>query len=440
MDKGVFLKQDRDVNIAMRLMDEAIDDTYWEGLTLDEMGRRIQEILVSSNIEAYGNVQLGGRRHKNRPLKRLRQAKRLADREQRKLSVLKATRILNSLEWSEEDQERLVAAAVTCDDFGAEIKRKRIELSASDYKKRMMKGLSSNENFWKFARRVERNKGKLDALKDPVTEYNKLKDLVATELAKVSLGMKSKLFTCRGEQVIKEVLIKNGCNYERWIPTVRGEFEYEEEVCYPVSVSDVQESIKGLKLNRAAGLDMVSTTMLKTASRSMICLITKMFNEVLKTGVVPEDLQIGKMTLIDKKEPSLEVIKKRPLTVSSGVLSVLTKILHKCMNEICEREGFYGLVQYGFRKNRSTSDYVFLILAALRLAKRKKQWNSLAFCDIAKVYDSVCRELLYTKLRSIGFGGRVVAIIRAMHFNDCVKVSLKGGLSDPVYFTQGVRG
>ena len=68
-------------------------------------------------------------------------------------------------------------------------------------------------------------------------------------------------------------------------------------------LSDVQESNKGLKLNRAAGLDMVSTTMLKNASRSMVCLITKMFNEVLKTGVVPEDLQIGKMTLNDKKEP-----------------------------------------------------------------------------------------------------------------------------------------
>ena len=43
-----------------------------------------------------------------------------------------------------------------------------------------MKGLSSNENFWKFASRV-------DTLKDPdgnlVTEYNKLKDLIATELA-----------------------------------------------------------------------------------------------------------------------------------------------------------------------------------------------------------------------------------------------------------------
>ena len=77
-------------------------------------------------------------------------------------------------------------------------------------------------------------------------------------------------------------------------------------------------------------------------------------------------LQTGKMTLIDKKEPSLEVINKCPLTASRVILSVFTKLLHKRMNIICERE---GEVQYGFRKNRSTTDFVFLILAAIRAAK-----------------------------------------------------------------------
>ena len=123
------------------------------------------------------------------------------------------------------------------------------------------------------------------------------------------------------------------------------------------------------------------------------------------------------------------------------MLSVITKIVHKHMNTICEREGFYGPIQYGFRQKRSTTYCVLMILAALRSAKRKKQCISLAFFDIAKAYDSVCRvrELLYTKLRSIGFGGQVVALIRSMYFNDSVRVNLNEGLSDPVYFTQGVK-
>ena len=44
------------------------------------------------------------------------------------------------------------------------------------------------------------------------------------------------------------------------------------------------------------------------------------------------------MTLIDKKEPSLEVKNKQPLTVSSVLLSVFTKLLHKRMNAVCEFE------------------------------------------------------------------------------------------------------
>ena len=59
---------------------------------------------------------------------------------------------------------------------------------------------------------------------------------------------------------------------------------------------------------------------------------------------MPWSLQVGKITLIDKKEPSLEVTKKRPITVSSVILSIITKIVHKRMNKICKSEGFYGPV------------------------------------------------------------------------------------------------
>ena len=201
-------------------------------------------------------------------------------------------------------------------------------------------------------------------------------------MAKMSLGMKSKIFTTRGEQLVKEVWVKSATNYERWIPKEREEFAYEEEVCCPTNEREVRKVIRSLKLNRAAGVDNVSSAMLKGASPTMITLITGIINESLMEENMPSSLQIGKMTLID-----------------------------------C----------------------VLMILAALRVAKRKKQCISLAFCDIAKAYDTVCREMLYTELRHIGFGGRVVSLIRSMYFNDCVRVNLSHGLSDPVYFTQGVK-
>ena len=61
----------------------------------------------------------------------------------------------------------------------------------------------------------------------------------------------------------------------------------------------------------------------------MITLVTGIINESLMEGNVPGSLQAGKMTLIDKKEPSLEVSQKLLITVSSVILSIITKIIYK---------------------------------------------------------------------------------------------------------------
>lgn len=56
--------------------------------------------------------------------------------------------------------------------------------------------------------------------------------------------------------------------------------------------------------------------------------MTDLVNQILTDGSVPEALLVGKMTLIDKKAPSLYVNQKLPLTVSCVMLSIITKVLH----------------------------------------------------------------------------------------------------------------
>ena len=106
--------------------------------------------------------------------------------------------------------------------------------------------------------------------------------------------------------------------------------------------------IAGLKENRAPGVDQTSS-MLKLAGPLFIRMFTGLINSVFEKGQVPESLAVRKMILIDKKAPSLFVKDKGPLTVSSVLLSVITKILHGRLDPICEAEGYYGAVQYSFR-------------------------------------------------------------------------------------------
>jgi len=441
---GIFLSDRRDMKIAQKEMDQLMDKIEWDNLSLNEWGEVMQNILIKANVDSYNT----GPRKKPKPrstfrLKRLKARKKELERKEKRLSLEKIKRALANEIWTIEDQNELNVAAQENQAILEEVNKRSLELKCKKTNLLRMQSNIKNEQFWRLARKTTKKKGGLSIIKGPdgkiETERDKVADLAITELAKVFIGQKSPIFESHGHQIIKEIIVKNNTNYEKWIPQVNDEFKYESEVCAPCSKEKIIAIIKSIKAGRAPGVDGVLTTMLKNASDKYFTKLTEMLNICIESGDVPEILNTGKMTLIDKKEPSLEVSKKRPLTVSSLLLSVLTKLLHERINLICERENLYGIVQYGFRKKRSTTDCVFIIINAIKEAKRKHKTISIAFCDLAKAYDSVCRELLYTKLRSVGFGGRVVSLIRSMYYNDSIRVSLTQGLSAPLYFTQGVK-
>ena len=72
-------------------------------------------------------------------------------------------------------------------------------------------------------------------------------------------------------------------------------------------------------------------------------------------------------------------------------------------------------MQYGFRSGQSTSDFVFMLFSSIRKAKKTGHIVLITFCDITKAYDWVNRELLYTKLDTIGFSGKVKSLIQYMY-------------------------
>ena len=321
------------------------------------------------------------------------------------------------------------------------------EIVQEKKERKMMKiRFSANVNpkqFWKLVRRAERKVSSLSSIRDEhgnlITNRSLVERIVLEQLALIFSGKRSPIFQNRGDQIVQESVIKDSSNWKGWIIPESDPSEHEADVCAPVTSNMVQKLINGLKTERAPGIDGVSCQMLVYAGQEALDLLTCMYNNMLRLGTVPEMLSIGRMTLIDKKLPSQVVTGKRPLTVSSVVLNLFTKIIHERMDRICEEEGYYGPIQFGFRSGRSTTDCVFILLAAIRKAKKRNHVISLAFCDIAKAYDSVNRELLYTKLDAVGFGGRVKSIIQAMYYNDSVQVRIGSGLSSPLWFTRGVK-
>ena len=141
------------------------------------------------------------------------------------------------------------------------------------------------------------------------------------ELAIIFSGKRSAIFTNRNEQLIKELVTKQSEAWKPWIPKEAEPLAHETEVCCEVTWKKVIVVINTLKQERAPGVDGITAPMLRHAGPHFITRLTDLVNSILSDGVVPESLLTGKMTLIDKKSPSLLVNNKRPLTVSSAILS-----------------------------------------------------------------------------------------------------------------------
>ena len=80
--------------------------------------------------------------------------------------------------------------------------------------------------------------------------------------------------------------VQNETDFEEWIPRDK----------------EVKVIIDSHKSDRAPGVDGVLAEVLKQASVDFVQVLTDQINRVLEAEEVPEMLQTGEMTLIDKKK------------------------------------------------------------------------------------------------------------------------------------------
>ena len=127
------------------------------------------------------------------------------------------------------------------------------------------------------------------------------------DISRTVKGQWGKFFDFSGKQLITASYVEHHIDQEEWIKKVRDPECYEEEVCKPVFYNEVVQIIMENKDERASGIDGIPTKLLKNASKEFYEEVTALVNKYLVQGTTAECLNVGKMTLIDKKEPSMKI-------------------------------------------------------------------------------------------------------------------------------------
>ena len=179
-----------------------------------------------------------------------------------------------------------------------------------------------------------------------------------------------------------------------------------------VTIQDVKAAIKQQKTGgKSQDSDNIHPTMLKHMPRIAIEVLCKLINLALETGVWPWSR--SRVTFLRKDgKPNYNIPGAyRPISMSSYIGKVAERILEQRLRRFCTSKHILDESQEGFRCNRSTTRYLYSLVASLHEVKRKKLTAIVLFIDFEKAFDSVSIEALIVKLYRYGIKGRILRLL-----------------------------
>ena len=216
------------------------------------------------------------------------------------------------------------------------------------------------------------------------------------------------------------------------IPIVSNE-NYHPTMSNDISLTELKNSTKKLKHNKSAGLDQILNEMIICCVEVYPDIFLKLFNNLLHYGVFPEIWSQSMIVPFYKKGNKMLETNYRGITLLSCMGKFFNVIINERITNFAISNGIIKQEQFGFIKGNRTSDCLMILhsLADYFMNKKKTKLYT-AFIDFQKAYDKVPRDILLSKLYSVGIRGDVFKVIKNIYQNE--KTSIRIGNKRTEFF------
>ena len=179
------------------------------------------------------------------------------------------------------------------------------------------------------------------------------------------------------------------------------------------TIIELNKLINKLKNNKSSGIDNIINEFLKYSPESYKHLLLKLFNVILKTGIIPTDWCISFISPIYKnKGKKSDPNNYRGISIISCLGKLFTALINERLTKFADLNEIIGEEQAGFRAGYSTQDHIFTLHAIIETYLRKidsqneKKKLYCAFIDYQKAFDLVDRSCLWAKLLACNVKGK----------------------------------
>lgn len=204
----------------------------------------------------------------------------------------------------------------------------------------------------------------------------------------------------------------------------------------PIEEKEVFLQLKQLKSDKTPGPDGITNEALKIGAPILLSHITRLFNLILETEIVPIQWCKSNIILLHKKGNLLDINNYRPISLLASMYKVFSSTLLRRISQDIDKA--QPVEQAGFRSGFSTLDH---IQALEQVIEKYEEFNKplfLAFIDYRKAFDSISHNAIWESLTSLNINTKYLNILKYIYNNSTSKVKLESR-GDDIKIERGVR-
>lgn len=203
--------------------------------------------------------------------------------------------------------------------------------------------------------------------------------------------------------------------------------------------SEIKETIKHLKNNKAPGPDQIPNILLKQLPIKAIVYLTYIFNACIILSYFPNNWKEALITAVPKSDKDLtKPISYRPISLLNTISKIFEKILLNRIDKHIDEHNIIPNSHFGFRQFHSATQQVFRLTQHIKTGFNNKMSTGMVLFDGEKAFDTVWHDGLIHKLLKLNFPIYLVKLIQSFLTNRKFKVKVNCSFSELKTILAGV--
>jgi hypothetical protein len=140
----------------------------------------------------------------------------------------------------------------------------------------------------------------------------------------------------------------------------------------------VIEVIENLKMRKASGPDLISNRIIKNLPKSILIILTSIFNSCLNLSYFPKVWKIANIFSFSKPGKDANTPSNyRPISLFLNVGKIFERIILDRLNSFEYSNDVIIPQQFGFQKNHSTVQQILRVTEKVSMKTRQQAWSYL---------------------------------------------------------------